>query len=34
MSRPASAEELDEIDSLVRKLRGESGPKGEAEDDA
>lgn len=34
MSRPASAEELDEIDSLVRKLRRQSrgNEKGESED--
>lgn len=35
MSRPASADELDEIDSLVRKLRRQSGGKGKgAPDDA
>lgn len=34
MSRPASPEELDEIDSLVSKLRQQTGPEDQGEDDA
>lgn len=34
MSRPASADELDEIDSLVRKLRRQSRLEQQGEDDA